>query len=487
MRHLSALDALFLQLETPDTPMHVGSLMVLAQPAGKRDPYDAIRALMTARMHLAPVFVSRLAPVFGDIANPAWIDAEVDLDYHMRRLTLPRPGTRAQLEAAVARLHEGMLDRTRPLWQVTVIDGLESGEVGYYSKIHHAALDGQGGVAVAQAILDTSPRIPRAPRAAAPPRMPPTTARLLGSALRHTVARYGAIVKAIPDFAVAAARGGAVALTATELRKSGLALGPRTRLNEAIGHTRLFTTVQIPLAECKAIARHYGAKLNDVVLATCAEALRLQFKGDKAALAKAMVAAVPVSLRAPGDTGPANNVSMMFVSIATQVADPGKRMAAIVAASTRAKTLTGSMKGAIPTDMPSLGIPWLMARITPLYRKAVASDRVPVLANLVISNVPGPQVPLYLAGMRLNAYYPVSIVTHGLGLNVTILSYDGSLDYGIVAAKSAMPDIARFARNLKAAHRGLLATTRRRTSKTSKTSKISKTSKASKAAKAKAR
>ncbi len=183
------------------------------------------------------------------------------------------------------------------------------------------------------------------------------------------------------------------------------------------------------------------------------------------ALAKSMIAAVPVSLRAPGDTDPANNVSMMLVALATQVADPAKRIAAIVAASTRAKMLTGSMKGAIPTDAPSLGIPWLMARITPLYRQAVAAEKIPVLANVAISNVPGPQVPLYLAGMELTEYYPVSIVTHGLALNVTILSYNGSLDIGLVAAKSAMPDLARFARNLEAAHRELLETTRGKAAK----------------------
>jgi WS/DGAT/MGAT family acyltransferase len=249
-----------------------------------------------------------------------------------------------------------------------------------------------------------------------------------------------------------------VALTTSDLVKRGLALGPRTPLNAAIGRERLFTTVRIPLAEAKAIARHYEAKLNDAVLAICAGALRRQFAGDREALAKAMIGAVPVSLRVPGDTA-ANQVSMMLVSLATHIADPRRRIAAIVAASTRAKTLTGSMKGALPTDMPSLGIPWLMARITPLYRKAVQADRIPVLANLAISNVPGPQVPLYLAGMELRAYYPVSIVTHGLGLNVTIVSYNGSLDFGLVAARSAMPDLRRFARNLEAAHRELLKTT----------------------------
>lgn len=468
MKHLSALDAVFLQLETPATPMHVGSLMLLDPPKRKgsrADAFASIRDHLGGRMHLAPVFSRKLAFIPGDIANPIWLEGErPDVGHHVRRHTLPKPGTPAQLEAAVAKLHEGMLERDRPLWQFTVIDGLANGQVGLYAKIHHAALDGQGGIAVAHALLDTEanpkPRPGGGGSEKAAGHLRPSAAKMIGAALRNTVAQYGRIVKGVPQFAKAAARGGAVALTSSELRKRGIALGPRTPLNAAIGPERLFATVQIPLAEAKAIARHYEAKLNDAVLAICAGALRRQFAGDKAALAKSMIGAVPISLRAPGDTTQANYVSMMLVGLATQIADPVKRMAAIVAASTRAKTLAGSMKGAIPTDMPSLGVPWLMASITPLYRKVVEANRIPVVANLAISNVPGPQVPLFLAGRELTAYYPVSIVTHGLALNVTIVSYNGSLDFGLVAAKSAMPKLGGFARHIEAAHQVLLKTTK---------------------------
>ena len=459
MKHLSALDAIFLHLETPETPMHVGSLMVLEKPKGKRDAYAAIRDHVAKRLHLAPVFSRKLAFMPMDLANPVWLhEHRVDLDYHLRHLTLPAPGSEAQLEAAVATLHEGALDRERPLWQFTVIDGLKSGEVGFYAKIHHSALDGQGGIAVAQALLDAQakPRPVARPGEESGERIAPSAAKMLGAALRNTVAQYGRIVRAVPEVAKAAGRTGAVAITSAQLKKRGFALGPRTRLNAAIGPQRVFVRAQIPLAEAKAIARHFDAKLNDAVLAVCAGALRRYFARDKAALAKAMIGAVPVSLRAPGDTTQANYVSMMMVSLATHIADPRKRMAAIVAASTRAKMLAGSLKGAIPTDMPSLGIPWLMAAITPLYRKAAASQRIPVVANVAISNVPGPQMPLYLAGARLKSYFPVSIVTHGLALNVTIVSYDGSLDFGLVACKETMPDLRQFAKHLQAAHEELM-------------------------------
>jgi WS/DGAT/MGAT family acyltransferase len=468
MRHLSALDALFLQLETPETPMHVGSLMLLRRPARSRDPHRAIRAHLASRMHLAPVFTRKLAFIPGDIVNPAWLRAgEPDLDYHVRRLHLPKPGSPAQLEAAVARLHEEPLDRARPLWQVVVIDGLASGQVGYYSKVHHAALDGQGGIAVAQAILDIKPvplkpgpgtgqvPVPGVGQVAAARRLPPSTAKLLGSALRHTVAQYGRILKSLPETVGSVARGAAVALTSGEMRRKGLATGPRTRLNAPIGNERAYATAKIPLDEVKAIAKRFDAKVNDVVLATCAGALRRHFAKERGALAKPMIAAVPLSLRVPGDSA-ANQVTMMLVGLATRIADPRRRMQAIVAASTQAKRLAGSMKGAIPTDVPLPGLPWLMARVAPLFLDALSSKKMPVLANLVISNVPGPQVKLYLAGMQLEAYYPVSIVTHGLGLNITIVSYDGSMDYGLLAARSAMPDVRRFARHLESAHKELL-------------------------------
>ncbi|MGZ5079227.1 MAG: WS/DGAT/MGAT family O-acyltransferase [Usitatibacter sp.] len=458
MQHLSALDASFLQLETPETPMHVGSLMLLDKPAGKKGAFEVIRDHVAARMHLAPVFSRKVGFIPLGLGNPVWLDAErIDLDYHIRHLTLPKPGTEAQLQAAVARLHAGMLDRDRPLWQFTVIDGLKSGAIGFYGKIHHAALDGLGGIAVAEALLDAErkPRAMRRPEAKGAPRARPSAVRLVGAALRNTVSLYGRILKALPEAAMAAGRAGAVALSSSQLRKRGFALGPRTRLNAAIGPRRIFVTTRIPLAEARNIARRFEAKVNDVVLAICAGALRRQFARDKKVLAKAMIGAVPVNLRVPGDTAEANRVSMMLVGLATNISDPARRMAAIVAASARAKALAGSMKGAIPTDMPSLGIPWLMALVTPLYRKAVAANRIPVIANVTISNVPGPQMPLYLAGAELKAYYPVSIVTHGLALNITIVSYNGSLDFGLVACSTAMPDLRKFAKHLQDAYKEL--------------------------------
>ena len=497
MHHLSALDALFLHLETPDMPMHVGSLSLLEKPKNHRGSfYRNIHQHFVNRIHLAPLFSRRLAFMPFDLANPIWLnDTHVDLDDHLERVVLPKPGTQAQLEAMVAKLHEGMFDRDKPLWKFYVIEGLRNGQVGLYSRIHHAALDGQGGVALAQAILDTE----ATPRAVDPPggngkhakpRLAPTTAKMLGAAFRNTVAQYGKIIKAIPGVARMAGMAGAAALSASQAKKvgapseqgtgipeltdfkpgdslekaaksllkkipGGITFGPRTSLSVAISGERAFVGLQLPLAETKTIARHFDAKLNDIVLAVCAGALRRYFAGDKTALGKSMVGAVPASLRVPGDASQSNQVTMMLINLATHIADPRKRLAAIVAASTRAKMLTGSMKSIIPTDMPSLGIPWLMSVITPLYKTAVAKSRIPVVANVTISNVPGPQVPLYVAGGLMKSYYPVSIVTHGLALNITIQSYAGSLDYGLIACKKTVPDLPRFAKYMREAHQEL--------------------------------
>lgn len=502
MHHLSALDALFLQLETSEVPAHVGSVSLLKKPKGHRGSfYPNIREHIESRLHLAPLFSRRLAFMPLDLANPIWLSgSDIDLDEHITHVVLPKPGNQIQLEAAVAKLHEGMMDRDRPLWQFTVIEGLQGGDVAFYSKIHHAALDGQGGVALAQAILDISP-LPREVAAAgekAKPRLPPTTARMLSAAFRNTVAQYSRIAKAVPNalrLAAAAGKSGAALLSSSQAKKAGapteqgtgfghltdikpgaslqsvaksllkkipggIALGPRTSLNVAIDGERAFAGVALPLAETKVIANHFETKLNDIVLAVCAGALRGYFAGNKSALAKSMIGGVPMSLRVPGDASQGNQVTMLLVDMATNIADARKRVNAIIKSSTKAKSLSGGMKNFIPTDLPSLGIPWLMSVITPLYRTAVATNRIPVVANVIVSNVPGPQMPLYLAGAELKTYYPVSIVTHGLALNITIQSYAGTLYYGLIACANTVPDLDRFARHMRKAHDELLTISR---------------------------
>lgn len=484
MNHLSALDALFLHLETAETPMHVGSLMLLDVPVrARKAAFANIRSHIAARLHLAPLFTRRLQFMPLDLANPVWLPADdIDLDYHVRRVSLPQPGTRAQLEARVARLHQVLLDRERPLWQFTIIEGLESGQIGVYAKLHHAGMDGQGGVALAQAVLDVSPRSRRVSAHApdADESLDTSTAQMIGAALANTVAQYSRIVRAVPEAvkavsAVAAGMAMSRSLSAdmglkagakpgmdpkklvAGAKQQGLPLGPRTPLNAAISAKRIFASVSIPLDEAKTIARHFEVKLNDVVLATVSGALRRAYAKAPELLTRNMIGAVPASLRAPGDTTQNNQVTMMLVDLASGEPDAVKRLLAIHRASGKAKRLTGGLKSVIPTDLPSLGLPWLMAALSSLYNTSLVANHIPVLANLVISNVPGPPMPLYLAGYRIAEYFPVSIVTHGLGLNITILSYNGTLSYGLVADPACTGPLARWTTHINAAHAELLA------------------------------
>jgi diacylglycerol O-acyltransferase / wax synthase len=471
MKHLSTLDAAFLHLETPEMPMHVGSLILLDLPVGLQGPfYDAVKFHVARRIHLASVFTKKLALMPLNIANPVWVDAgAVDLDYHIRHIRLPKPGTMAQLEAYVGRLHSRALDRSRPLWEFYVFDGLKSGQGAFYSKIHHAALDGQGALVLAQALLDLTP-VPRAVEAApahANLNGQPAASQLLAAALRNTLAQCVTLVKGLPAGVKAAAGLLASAGTAGEnggQRDSGWAkrfpLAPRTPLNVSITGRRAFATLTLPLAQTQEIAAALGASLNDVVLGICSGGLRRYLDGKGALPEKSLVAALPVSLRAAGNADLNNQVSMMLLNLASEQLDPKQRMRAIVKASGAMKQTLSSVKEVMPTDFPSLGVPWLMTSLAALYGRARLADRLPPIANLVISNVQGPRVPLYLAGARLTGNFPVSIVTHGMALNITVQSYNGALDIGLIACRRAMPDLRKLVRCLRAAHEELLAMAR---------------------------
>jgi diacylglycerol O-acyltransferase len=470
MKHLSGMDASFLHLETPEMPMHVGSLQLLDLPAGYAgDFYEDVKAYLGNRMHLAEVFQRKLALMPFELANPVWVDDEdLDLDYHVRHVILPRPGTHAQLEQYVARLHSSLLDRSRPLWEIYVIEGLKSGQVAVYNKMHHATIDGQAGVAVAKALLGTTP----VPAPVKPPRPRPRTnqyqlgvAELAAAAVSNTVLQYAKLFKALPAGLKAV---GSVFYPVSEADgkrhftlPAGWPRAPRTPLNTAITNQRSFAARSLPLDEVKRMAKRSGTSVNDVVLAICAGALKRYLADYSCTPDKPLVAGVPVSLREAGNTDPNNQVSLMLVSLATDVADPIERLLAIHASSTVGKKLTGHIKAAIPTDFPSLGVPWLMSGLALLYGRSGLSNRIPPVLNVAISNVPGPQVPLYFAGAKVAAYYPVSIPTHGVALNMTVQSYNGVLEVGLTACRRAMPDVADLGDYVAEEHRRMLEATER--------------------------
>ena len=459
MQHLSVVDGAFLHLESPEMPMHVGSLALFDPPPADQGPWiERVKAHVASRMHLAPVFTRKLALMPFDLANPVWIhDDDVDLDYHVRHLVLPQPGTMAQMEALAARLHSSLLDRSRPLWEFYVIEGLADGRLGFYSKVHHSAVDGQAAVAIANSVFDLTPE----PRRVKPPRARRTNryqlgvAELVSAALSNQVQQLVQVGRLLPPLARAAVSSARAAWAQRGQAAKGapgrrFKLAPATPFNTAVTNQRAFAGVSLPLGEVKAIGKANGASVNDMVLWLCSTALRGYLAEGRELPDKTLVAGVPISLRAEGDTSSNNQVSGTVIDLATQEKDPLQRLAAIKAGTQAMKAQMGTFGDLIPKDFPSIGSPWLLGGLASLYGRSGLADRLRV-ANVTISNVPGPQVPLYLAGAQMTAMYPLSIVVHGVALNITVQSYRGQLCFGLIACRRALPDVNELADQMQRA------------------------------------
>ena len=476
MHHLSGLDAAFLYMETPETPMHVGGLNIFELPLDYEGEFlDRLREHIAQRMHLAPVFQRKLVNMPFELANPIWVaDDDLDLEYHIRSTVLPKPGNRAQLDKLVGRLHSSLLDRSRPLWEFYVIEGIETPpdatpgtrHVAFYSKVHHAAVDGQAGVALAHAIMDLG----AVPRAVRPARQRRTAthddnlgiAELTAAGLKHSAIQTVKLAKTLPALTrsvyqmlrpakVETAEGAAAPQTPATTW-----FAPKTPINVSITNQRSFSSLSLPLDQIKLVAKSNGATLNDVVLAICSGALRRYLRDLDCVPTAPLLAAVPVSLRAEGNTDMNTQASIMRISLASTVDDPMERLRAIRAASASAKAAAAGMKAVMPTDFPSLGAPWLISGVAALFGRSKLANRMPPVANVAISNVPGPKVALYMAGARMLTYYPVSIAVHSMALNVTVQSYNGALDFGLIACRKAMPDLPELARYMQQAHQELL-------------------------------
>ena len=485
MRQLAGLDASFLYLETPQMPMHVGALHLLELPAGYDGDYvEDLREHMRSRMPLLPALRRRLLAMPLGLSNPGWVDADPDLEAHIVEIPLPEGSGMAELEALVGELHPVLLDRSRPLWKFHVFTGLEPGpegqlRVALYTQLHHAAVDGQAAVALAQVILDLSPE-PRAVDAIAArgkKRGQLGTVGLLRAAVSQQWKQTVKLARSLPsaasilgNMAVGYVGGAAAGASIDKLRQllgdvasqttavvrgktsvASLGPAPRTRFNVSLSATRSFAGVTLPLAELNRTRRRHGASLNDAVLFVIGGALRRYFAKHGPLPRKSLIAAVPVSTRAAGDTTSNNQATMTLMSLGTHLANPSERLAHVMASSRAMKAQMDQLKSLMPTDFPSLGIPWLMQAGAMLYGRAKVAEKLPVVANVVISNVPGPQVPLYLAGAKMLTNYPTSIAVHGLALNVTVQTYNQSLDIGLMACGEALPETAELAAYVDAA------------------------------------
>jgi WS/DGAT/MGAT family acyltransferase len=446
MDHLSSMDASFLHFETPETPMHVGSLMLFELPDGyDGDYYEDVKALVGKRMHLCSLFHRKLAPMPFELADPVWIeDDDVDLDYHVRSVTLRRPGTMAQLELLISRLHSSLLDRSRPLWEIYVIDGLENGQIGYYTKAHHSGIDGKAGVELAKVLYDISPEV-REVRPARPARSGNQyqlgVAELLQAAVSNTAAQYVKLGKMLPQAVKALEAVGTIIATPRQRpgeRSLALGLAPKTIFNTSITNQRSYSTLSLPLAELKAMGKRAGGTVNTVVMAMCSGALRKFLLERNLLPQESLIAAVPVSLRGADDSSMNNQVSMIRVDLATDLADTAERFKAIHASSEAAKAVVSELKSVLGADVPITGSPWLMTGLASLFGRSNLAGQLPPAANVTISNVPGPSMTLYMAGARMVHYYPVSIPYHSTAMNITVQSYAGQMELGITACRRVL-------------------------------------------------
>jgi WS/DGAT/MGAT family acyltransferase len=455
LQQLTDQDAIFLYGETAETPAHVGGLSLVDLPDGYRGDFFAdYKATIASRMALVPFLHTRVARVPFDLDRPFWVEDEhIDLDHHIRRATVPLPGTMAELEALVARLHQQPLDRTRPLWEFTVIDGLASGQLAIYTKMHHAAMDGAASQQLITTMYDPTP----VPRVLAAPALDtahhrPSARNLVTSLLARRVQQAIRAVQFVPELLQAVSH--VILPDPTTLRFRpihGVPRTPTTLLNVGITGQRLWAARTLPLPEVKRLAKRTGTTVNDVVLAICSGALRGYLDDKRRLPRRSLTAMVPVSLRAPGDYARRNQNAMVLCSLASDVADPYERLLAIHRSMIAQKQNVEIWKGLPAPDVVLPGLGWIMRHLVELYGHSRFVGRPPLAGNLVISNVPGPPAPLYIAGARIASMYPCSIPFHGQAVNITVESYCDRLDVGLIACRRTVPDVAQLADRLASA------------------------------------
>jgi WS/DGAT/MGAT family acyltransferase len=467
MRQLTSLDAQFLAIENGRNLGHVSGLSIYDPSTAPDGVLNAERmcAVLTERLHLLPPFRWRLAQVPLGLDHPYWIDdPDFDIEYHVRELGLPAPGDDRQLGEQVARLHARALDRAHPLWELYVIQGLEGGRVAVFTKIHHAAVDGLSGAEILSVLLDPSAEGRDLPArrdghvpAAAPGQLEMLGRGLVGlplhqlSALRavpRTLAHLDAIpgVQDIPGAPAIARVTRRIGRIGRPARDGGMlevprAHAPRTVFNGPVSAHRRVAFASLSLTTVKEIKNALGTTVNDVVVAVCAGALRswLQERGELPD--EPLVAMIPVSVRTAEQRGTfGNRVSTMAVAIPTDLADPLERLAAAHEAMRSAKDHHRAVPATLMQDATKFVPPAIHARASRVTLRLSARNAVSPIFNVVISNVPGSATPLYSAGARLLANYPVSAVTDGMGLNITVLSYEDNLDFAIVADREQVPD-----------------------------------------------
>jgi WS/DGAT/MGAT family acyltransferase len=466
MRALTSLDSMFLATEDGRTNANVSSLAIMDRCNAEGNPLTRsdIQDLFAERLHLLPPLRWRLVDVPLGLGHPWWVDqsADVDLDFHIRETTMDSPGDHAALEVLAARLSARPMDRSRPLWEVYLIHGLQQDRVAVLTKLHHATVDGLSGGEVLDVLFDATPQgRDLTPQLGCPPEQQPgrlamltRTATELPRRQHNTVAAAARALAHLDQIATLRPVRGLGIVGRTIRRVTGarpvldttVPAAPRLRFNGRITARRRVALTSLSLDDVKEIKNHHGATVNDVVVALCAGALRRWLTDQGALPDRALVAAIPVSVRAQDEFGTyGNKIGTMMVTVPTDEADPEVRLRQCHTGLRTAKERHHATPASLMCDANDLIPPVLFAPAVRATTGAAASNALRPAANLVISNVPGSRTPLYCTGRRIREHYPVSMISDSLGLNLTVFSYTDRLEIGLVGDRDSVSDLPGLA------------------------------------------
>jgi diacylglycerol O-acyltransferase len=436
---LSSADVSFFYLEGRTTPQHVGGIAVFAPPVEGFD-YERLVRLLEERICLVPRYRQRMRAIPGHVANPVWVDdPNFDITYHVRRSALPRPGTQGQLLEFCARIQSRLLDRTRPLWEMYLVEGLADGKVAVVTKTHHAMVDGVGAIDIGQVILDRSPEPLRTVEALWMPEPEPSGADLLIEALAGFARRPAAVLDAVrlgvKDIRASTAQVTSLAGTALSTALALVRRAPLSPLTVQLGQQRRIAVARTRLEDYRRVRQAHGGTVNDVALATVAGALRgwLLQRGEPVAPGLVVRALVPVSV---SDEHGAGQVTPLLVDLPIGEPSPLQRLSLIGKAMDEHKRSGRSVSAAALVALSGFAPPTLHG----LGARA-ARGLTRRMFRLVVTNVPGPQLPLYAAGARMTEMFPIPPLGPGQAVSIGMTSYDGGVFYGVNGDRDAMPDL----------------------------------------------
>jgi WS/DGAT/MGAT family acyltransferase len=467
MQRLSGLDASFLYLETPTQPLHVCSIIELdtsTMPGGYT--FDRLRDELELRVKAIPEFREKLADSQLNLDHPVWVeDTDFNINRHLHRIGLPAPGGRQELAEICGHIASSPLDRSRPLWQMWVIEGIEdtagsnrhtSDRLAVMVKVHHSGVDGVTATNLMSQLCSAEPDTP-----------PPEPVDGPGGANPLQLALTGLVGFATRPLRLARMMSTTVGSVVQTLRRAGGGLtmarpfaAPATAFNTTITDQRNLAFAQLDLDDIKAIKNQFDVTVNDVVMALCAGALR-RFLAERGELPEEpLVATVPVSVQERSDRPGHNQISGLFSRLETHIADPAARLRAIARASKRAKEHSSAIGATLLQDFAQFAVKAVSGALIRLYAQTRLTDN--AIQNLVLSNVAGPRLPLYFLGSKIGALYPLGPIFHGCGLNITVMSLDDKLNVGIISCPELLADLWPLADNFSIALDELLAAKPRR-------------------------